>query len=216
MHPDPSTLRPIRDGVILRIIPRETASGVILPVGERKWVAFAEVLKVGTGMWFPDRVEPRPPTVNPGEYVALADYGYRKLFESDKGIIAHTNEGALWGVVKFEGAPEEHKVATCRPLHGKVLVKLYDDQKTLSGLLHLPKRNLRAYARGVVRAVGPGWYHPETGEQVPPEVAVGDEVEIEHIRGGYIRVGGEQLIFGHQGEILCKWKRNGAKNPQHA
>ncbi len=99
------------------------------------------------------------------------------------------------------------------PLRDFVLVKpLEEPDKTLSGLLYVPKTSKARELRGEVLAVGPG-HHTESGQLIPVPVNVGDvilamEYRLE-VSNGFQTVGqGERPpVLIPSGDIIARIER---------
>ena len=65
--------------------------------------------------------------------------------------------------------------------------------------------------RGKVLAVGPGSRAESTGELIPLDVAVGDEVIFSKYGGTEIKVGADEVLILRESDVLAKVVSTGAK-----
>jgi chaperonin GroES len=88
-----------------------------------------------------------------------------------------------------------------RPLYDRVLVRRIDtDEKTAGGVI-IPDTAKEKPQRGAVIAVGAG-ARTETGEVVPLDVKVGDEVLFGKWSGTEVKIDGEDLLIMKEADIL--------------
>ena len=87
-----------------------------------------------------------------------------------------------------------------KPLGDRVVLKVHNsDNKTNSGI-YIPKAESSNQAEIV--AVGPGRIL-ETGENVPLEVKVGDQVIFSKFAGTKVEVDGKEYLVVHEGDIIA-------------
>jgi chaperonin GroES len=90
-----------------------------------------------------------------------------------------------------------------QPMNDRVLLSVYlSERKTPGGLIIPDSANSVCRNRGKVLAVGPGEVLSGTGQHVPPEVSVGDEVLFNHLAGEWIDDEKTQLMI-RQCDILA-------------
>ena len=76
-----------------------------------------------------------------------------------------------------------------RPLHDKVLVKRTEEEETTAGGIVLPGSAAEKPSQGEVIAVGPG-KRQDSGEQIAPDVKVGDTVIFGQYGGNEVKIDG--------------------------
>jgi len=91
------------------------------------------------------------------------------------------------------------------PLDDRIVVRPNDsEEKTASGLV-IPDTAKEKPQQGEVLAVGPGRRAESTGELVPMDVAVGDQVVYSKYGGTEITVDGEDLLILNARDVLAKF-----------
>ena len=97
-----------------------------------------------------------------------------------------------------------------QPLGDRLIVEvLEEEQMTVSGIV-LPDTAKEKPQRGRVLAVGPGSRN-DSGDLVPMDVAVGDEVIFSKYGGTEVRVGTDELLILRESDVLAKVVSTGAK-----
>ena len=77
------------------------------------------------------------------------------------------------------------------------------EKTTAAGLIVLPdKVNPTKHEFGTVVAVGPGKFHPKTGDLVPMSTVVGDTVLFSRISGQEISFGDQKVISIFEDDII--------------
>ncbi len=90
-----------------------------------------------------------------------------------------------------------------QPLGDRLIVEpLEEEETTVSGIV-LPDTAKEKPQRGKVLAVGPGGRN-DSGELVPMEVAVGDEIIYSKYGGTEIKIEGEDLLVLRESDVLAK------------
>jgi chaperonin GroES len=98
-----------------------------------------------------------------------------------------------------------------QPLGDRLIVEaLEEEEQTASGIV-LPDTARERPQRGRVLAVGPGERSERTGEVVPMDVAVGDEVIFSKYGGTEIKIEGDEVLILRQADVLAKVITTGAK-----
>ena len=99
-----------------------------------------------------------------------------------------------------------------KPLADRLVVEVLDeDQVTPSGIV-LPDTAKEKPQRGRVLAVGPGMRN-DSGEIVPMEVAVGDEIIYSKYGGTEIKLGADDVLILRESDVLAKVAtKGGAKS----
>ena len=91
-----------------------------------------------------------------------------------------------------------------QPLEDRIVVKPGDaEETTVSGLV-IPDTAKEKPQQGEVLAVGPGRRSDQTGELIPVDVAVGDQVLYSKYGGTEITVDGEDLLILSSRDVLAK------------
>src|SRR6476661_7173684 len=101
-----------------------------------------------------------------------------------------------------------------KPLGDRLIVQAVEEDETTASGIVLPDTAREKPQRGRVLAVGPGQRSEQTGELIPMDVAVGDEVVFSKYGGTELRTGGEDLLILRQSDVLAKV--GGAREPAHA
>ena len=81
-----------------------------------------------------------------------------------------------------------------RPLHDKVLVKRTEEEETTAGGIVLPGSAAEKPSQGEVIAVGPG-KRQDSGDQIAPDVKVGDTVIFGQYGGNEVKIDGEEYLI---------------------
>jgi chaperonin GroES len=98
-----------------------------------------------------------------------------------------------------------------QPLGDRLIVEvLEEEQMTVSGIV-LPDTAQEKPQRGRVLAVGPGARAESTGEVIPLEVAVGDEVIFSKYGGTEVKLGADEVLILRESDVLAKAVTTGAK-----
>src|SRR6478672_6073778 len=90
-----------------------------------------------------------------------------------------------------------------QPLGDRLIVDVLDEEEMTVGGIVLPDTAREKPQRGKVLAVGPGARN-DTGEIIPMEVAVGDEVVFSKYGGTEVKVGLEDLLILRESDVLAK------------
>jgi chaperonin GroES len=98
-----------------------------------------------------------------------------------------------------------------QPLGDRLIVEvLEEEEQTFSGIV-LPDTAKEKPQRGRVLAVGPGSRAESSGELIPLDVAVGDEVIFSKYGGTEVKVGADELLILRESDVLAKVVSKGAK-----
>jgi chaperonin GroES len=98
-----------------------------------------------------------------------------------------------------------------QPLGDRLIVEvLEEEEQTFSGIV-LPDTAKEKPQRGRVLAVGPGSRAESSGELIPLDVAVGDEVIFSKYGGTEVKVGTDELLILRESDVLAKVVSTGAK-----
>ena len=88
-----------------------------------------------------------------------------------------------------------------RPLHDRVIVKRFDNErKTASGIV-IPDSAAEKPDQGEVLAVGPG-KKTEDGKVLPVDLKVGDRVLFGKYAGQAVKVEGDELLVMREEDIM--------------
>ena len=87
-----------------------------------------------------------------------------------------------------------------RPLHDRVVVKRWEEEKTSPGGIVIPDSAAEKPIKGEVVAVGNGKVL-ENGEVRPLEVKVGDKVLFSKYGGTEVKIEGEELLVLREDDI---------------
>ena len=90
-----------------------------------------------------------------------------------------------------------------QPLGDRLIVEALEEEETTSSGIVLPDTAKEKPQRGRVLAVGPGMRN-DTGEIVPMEVAVGDEVIYSKYGGTEIKLGADDVLILRESDVLAK------------
>ena len=88
-----------------------------------------------------------------------------------------------------------------RPLHDKVLVKRTEEEETTAGGIVLPGSAAEKPSQGEVIAVGPG-KRQDSGDQIAPDVKVGDTVIFGQYGGNEVKIDGEEYLILSENDIF--------------
>ena len=88
-----------------------------------------------------------------------------------------------------------------RPLHDKVLVKRKEEEETTAGGIVLPGSAAEKQSQGEVIAVGPG-KRQDSGDQIAPDVKVGDTVIFGQYGGNEVKIDGEEYLILSESDIF--------------
>jgi len=91
-----------------------------------------------------------------------------------------------------------------QPLGDRLIVEVLDEQETTVSGIVLPDTARERPQRGRVLAVGPGERSERTGEVIPMDVGVGDEVIFSKYGGTEIKVEADEVLILRQSDVLAK------------
>src|SRR5262245_43091849 len=97
-----------------------------------------------------------------------------------------------------------------QPLGDRLIVEAIEEEETTTSGIVLPDTAKEKPQRGRVRAVGPGMRN-DSGEIVPMEVAVGDEIIYSKYGGTEIKLGADDVLILRESDVLAKVVTKGAK-----
>ena len=98
-----------------------------------------------------------------------------------------------------------------QPLGDRLIVEALEEDMTTSSGIVLPDTAKEKPQRGKVLAVGPGARN-DSGEIIPMEVAVGDEIIYSKYGGTEIKVGSDEVLVLRESDVLAKVASKGAKS----
>jgi chaperonin GroES len=90
-----------------------------------------------------------------------------------------------------------------QPLGDRLIVEAIEEEETTSSGIVLPDTAKEKPQRGRVLAVGPG-NRNDSGEIVPLEVAVGDEIIYSKYGGTEIKLGADDVLILRESDVLAK------------
>jgi chaperonin GroES len=88
-----------------------------------------------------------------------------------------------------------------RPLHDRVVVKRMEEERTSAGGIVIPDSATEKPSKGEVLAVGNGKVN-DSGEVLPMEVKVGDQILFGKYSGTEIKIDGEEVLIMREEDIL--------------
>jgi chaperonin GroES len=98
-----------------------------------------------------------------------------------------------------------------QPLEDRIVVRPAEaEETTISGLV-IPDTAKEKPQQGEVLAVGPGRRAENSGELIPLDIAVGDNVVYSKYGGTEITVDGEDLLILSSRDVLAKAAEGGKK-----
>ena len=97
-----------------------------------------------------------------------------------------------------------------QPLGDRIIVEPLEEEATTSSGIVLPDTAKEKPQRGRVIAAGAGQRN-DTGEIVPMEVAVGDEVIYSKYGGTEIKLGTDEVLILRESDVLAKVVTTGGK-----
>src|SRR5919197_1351567 len=98
-----------------------------------------------------------------------------------------------------------------QPLGDRLVVEILEEEATTASGIVLPDTAQEKPQRGRVLAVGPGERSEHTGELIPLDVAVGDEIIFSKYGGTEIKVGPEEYLILRVSDVLAKVTAEKAK-----
>jgi len=90
------------------------------------------------------------------------------------------------------------------PLGDRLIVETLEEEQTTIGGIVLPDTALEKPQRGQVVAAGPGGRNAETGDRIPMDVAVGDQIVFSKYGGTEIRIEGSDFLILRESDVLAK------------
>ena len=98
-----------------------------------------------------------------------------------------------------------------QPLGDRLIVEVLEEEMTTFSGIVLPDTAKEKPQRGRVLAVGSGSRAESTGELIPLDVAVGDEIIFSKYGGTEIKVGADEVLILRESDVLAKVVSTGAK-----
>src|SRR5258706_14165339 len=99
-----------------------------------------------------------------------------------------------------------------QPLGDRLIVEVLDEEETTFSGIVLPDTAKEKPQRGRVLAVGPGNRSEQTGELMPLDVAVGDEVIFSKYGGTEVKLGADEVLILRESDVLAKAVSTPAKS----
>jgi chaperonin GroES len=93
-----------------------------------------------------------------------------------------------------------------QPLGDRLLIEVLEEEETTGSGIVLPDTAREKPQRGRVLSVGPGERSEHTGELIPMEVAVGDEIIFSKYGGTEVKLGAgsDEVLILRQSDVLAK------------
>jgi chaperonin GroES len=91
-----------------------------------------------------------------------------------------------------------------QPLGDRLIVEVIDEEETTGSGIVLPDTAREKPQRGRVLAVGPGSRSETTGERIPMEIALGDEIIFSKYGGTEIKLGADDVLILRETDVLAK------------
>src|SRR5919204_6377980 len=91
-----------------------------------------------------------------------------------------------------------------QPLGDRLIVETLEEEATTASGIVLPDTAQEKPQRGRVLAVGPGERSEHTGELIPLDVAVGDEIIFSKYGGTEVKVGPEEYLILRVSDVLAQ------------
>ena len=91
-----------------------------------------------------------------------------------------------------------------QPLGDRLIVETLEEEETTASGIVLPDTAKEKPQRGRVLAVGPGERSENTGELIPMDVAVNDEIIFSKYGGTEVKVGADDVLILRQTDVLAK------------
>ena len=91
-----------------------------------------------------------------------------------------------------------------QPLGDRLIVEVLDEEETTVSGIVLPDTAKEKPQRGRVLAVGPGERSEQSGQLIPMDVAVGDEVIFSKYGGTEIKLGTDEVLILRESDVLAK------------
>jgi chaperonin GroES len=88
-----------------------------------------------------------------------------------------------------------------RPLHDRVILKRMEEESTSPGGIVIPDSAAEKPVRGKIMAAGSG-KRLESGEVIPLDVKVGDQVLFGKYSGTEVKVNGDDLLVMREEDIM--------------
>jgi chaperonin GroES len=93
-----------------------------------------------------------------------------------------------------------------QPLGDRLIVEVLEEEETTGSGIVLPDTAREKPQRGRVLAVGPGGRSEHTGELIPMDVTVGDEIVFSKYGGTEVKLGAgaDEVLILRQSDVLAK------------
>jgi chaperonin GroES len=98
-----------------------------------------------------------------------------------------------------------------QPLGDRLIVEVLEEEETTGSGIVLPDTAREKPQSGRVLALGPGGRSEKTGESIPMDVAVGDEVIFSKYGGTEIKLGTDEVLILRESDVLAKVVNTGGK-----
>lgn len=201
---DVSKIRTYEDHVFVRYRENDrTASGIIIPHGERTECAYGEVLDVGPGTWC-ERTGQRIPIENMkrGDWIMTVKYQGARL-EAGGEEYAFVRYHGIWCKLDVELSKGRLDIIGIEPYADRIVVKYHDESKTRGGL-HLPSNPQVQYAIATVVKVGPGDIGKQHGDRRAMTVKAGDDIVVLRYAGCKLKGKTQEYRIIQMADVVAK------------
>ncbi|MDH3663702.1 MAG: co-chaperone GroES [Alphaproteobacteria bacterium] len=89
-----------------------------------------------------------------------------------------------------------------RPLHDRVVIRRFEDERETSGGIIIPDTAKEKPMQGEVLAVGPGARN-DKGDITPLDVAAGNRILFGKWSGTEVKIDGEELLIMKESDIMA-------------
>jgi chaperonin GroES len=91
-----------------------------------------------------------------------------------------------------------------QPLGDRLIVETLEEEETTGSGIVLPDTAREKPQRGRVLAIGPGVRSEKTGESIPIDLAIGDEIIFSKYGGTEFRLGADEVLILRESDVLAK------------
>ena len=98
-----------------------------------------------------------------------------------------------------------------KPHGDRLIVEILDEEESTASGIVLPDTAKEKPQRGRVLAVGSGSRAESSGELIPLDVAVGDEIIFSKYGGTEIKVGADEILILRESDVLAKVSKTKSK-----
>jgi chaperonin GroES len=91
-----------------------------------------------------------------------------------------------------------------QPLGDRLIVEMLEEEEITGSGIVLPDTAREKPQRGRVLALGPGGRSENTGESIPMDVAIGDEIIFSKYGGTEFRLGADEVLILRESDVLAR------------